>query len=773
MALKIRSTSAPFAAGEIQPGWSIEENTTAHALGASSSSVGGVGFSVANGDNPEFLMNKAVTVYYEDDNKVGETGNNVSGHFDSVAAGTLGTSLTSTNPIGGLSINTNVSPIFNKTNIVFDKKDGNAIGINALGFYPRVNPITGLVNTICSRAPGYGLNQYDFYGNVSPYISQFSGGPSLNNSDKFDFDSLGNIYVLSTGSNVVAKYNASGVFLTSWSSSGLAFQNLVSIKFNPADGYIWTVDRISRVQAYTTAGSFVRTWQTYDNFFTPSSGIGVRCLDIAFSNGLVHAALGSGIFALNPLDGSQVFYTNYSTTGYLNANGPKNIDIDRFGNYVVNNYGRLSVIGQRSSTIIDTDFISATQTSIGIEATAGKGAVVTQEGNYFVVADTNFDGTKTNYEVKSFSGSASSLRAYFYALTNGYSGFTGFDYSGSNPTIAFTGWSDNLWAKINELCSAYSKELVVVNNRVVVRDVGSNAIQVDNILPNPVNNIGANKSGRHIEVVAQNSRVVNNEVVFDYSFDQSRSISAAAGEYNTTNIKTSAWLTSVQNPTPALGALARYPSAGNYFISTQDGTFVPPDVWAKYGGSLQASLGADGFSIDVTVIGPPIDIPSYKGPYSISSKVGSGNSTGISIIGSGIGVNPQTLKIATGADWSSTVEDVAQTINNPFVTSAGIAYDRVPWASTMSNGLSQEIEVAIPLSQVGGLGLVCGSIFTLKKCQWRVTGSTVSNSVVTLRASRYTTVGSHDALYASQTIGTHDAKWGGLTLGDTTVKPLY
>lgn len=1044
MALKIRSTTRPELIGDIKPGWSIQENTTPHAIGDTSSSVGGVSFSARRRADSEFLLNKNVTVYYEGDNQVGGTGNNVSGYFDSVNASSTDVSVTSTNALSALSVEKNMPPVTGGVpltpayrqaagmspsiasagqiqtdssgniyqvatvpqNIIFRyKPDGTYSGISIGGDNAIRN--AGFVVTptgeLYASGPNGSVFRYSINGDYvstidysaqssnqvygialhqsgdillalasevlrfnpgGTFVSRF-GSSGTGNGQFSSFiasiaaDSLGNIFTVdgTQGTPRVQKFNSSGVYQTQWAVPTGLVNALISVdpsnnvyvlgtngsasttykvaKYNNAGALQTTfipntdttggtfaaggIDASSgavvvrgnastssagyKILKYTTAGAFVsefvigqnnpeaiiqssgmtyfnnkfyvsdvyyRKVNVYDErgggylysfggaasvatpglftsaiwsptndsagniyvleratrtvhvfsetgtflrSFTKASGTATNSWNAVVAikigeDGFLYSLEFSGASGATfgrvqkfTTDGTYVSSFGAYGTDAASFNDSRQLDIDANGLVYVynstaikryNNAGTFQLSYPISQVNGSSGYIDIAVDVKGVYVTTSTGGVY-----YFdfatgrSAASPSFGGsvgtrpagisTYSGKVAAQFSDTAAIGRELSYSPTLN----AAFDfyiqsvmpqtilYSGTSPQVLFPGWSDMTWAKLNELCAAYSKEIAVVNDQLVIRDVDTQVLTLDNFAPSPTANLGGDKASRHITIVSQNATQLVSAPIFDYTSDQSRTISAGVNEYSVTNIQTNTWLTSIQPVTPALGRVGIYPAEGQYFITSADDRFITPALWNQYGGAVNVYRSDDGTSVDVAVTGPGQPIADYQTPYTISTLIGNGKSTGISIIGSGVKVAPQALKVATGADWSKVSEDVGQTVNNPFITSPAIAYDRAPWACTVANGLSQTISLSIPLDQIGGLGLVAGSTFIYRNCRWRIIGTTVGNISIGINAARYTTVGNHDALYSGQTIGAHDTRLTLLTLGDSAIKPLY
>lgn len=765
MSLKIRTIGNPDLIGDIQPGWSIDENATPHAIGDGSASVGGVQFSAGRRDDSEFLLNKPVTVYYEPEGTVA-TGNNVTGVFDSVDTSGGSAGVTSTNLLSKLTAETSMRPSFPLTDKLYvtsaPRNNPAEVGDN-----PRFDPVRNMIATI-SRGDGVTIpttgTRIKYYSNSGVLLTwtNLIGGPLIEDyNTPFAIDDTGRFYIYDRANKAILVYTNAGAYVTSWATSTTTNQPSV-IKYNKYDNTIWIVDNLYRVRSFNKAGTVTRTWITYNNLFTASTslGTGVTCNDIAFLPDSVHCALSNGVFAYS-ISGTPLFYSLYPEPESVFA---KSLEFDSYGNYLLYAFGYLYSMAVRGPIL--------SQSALMVASTAARpqrGLAVNEDGHAVVLSLPDISTSGLHI----FSSSPTSVRGYTLAVLDKVLGsVSNVTYSGSNQSVVFPGWTDSTWTKLNELCAATGKEIVLQNDTIIVRDVASANITLDNFVGSPQRS-AEKGSGRHIEIVNQNTSVVSNSPVFDYTVDAGRAISADLNEYNVTNVRLNTWLTSIQSPTPVDGVIGVYTPPGTYMVFSQENFPVPASTWKQYGGSFSATVGADGQSIDFAMRGPSVPIGGYTAPFSISAVLGGSKVTGVSVLGSGVMTNPIPVTVATGADWSIVTQDIAQTINQPFITSLGVLFDRAEFACAASNGGGQVLDITVPTSDIGGLGLTAGSMFQYGKTVWRVRSSKIGNATINIKADSLTSVGQHDSVVPGETIGQHDARLAALTLGDSALKPLY
>lgn len=776
MALKIRNTANPDLIGDIQPGWSIDENATPHVIGDGSASVGGVQFSAGRRDDSEFLLNKAVTAYYEPENTIA-AGNNITGVFDSVDASGPSAGLTSTNLLSTLTAERRVRPVYPLTSEIYSKSFSSQVGTDDIGVHPRLDTTRGMVGFLFGSADintGIVSSAIRFIDPATNLVAAtvVLSGSRYSAAFPYEIDATGRFYLWDNTNKVIQVYSSTGGFVTSWNSSTTDNTNgFTTIKYNQFDNNLWVIDNLSRVRVFSRAGALLRTMTTYDEFFTPAGGVGVRASSVAFTKDYFHVAQSRGVYAYT-YTGTPAFFTLYENIAYASNVGnqdAKQIEIDAYGNYVVNVAGKLFYIGQRTRVMYESPYIA--DISLGIPS-SGRGLAINADGNYVVAfVEVRSPVVTTGYRV--FSGTPVTVRGHIFALLSLFlGGIYNITYSGSAGPAIYPGWEDSVWTKLNEICAATGKEIVLRNDALLVRDVRATTVELTNFVGSPQRS-GEGPTGRHVEVVNQNTSALSASVIFDYRIDPTRTVTADVNERNVTNISVNAWLVSVQNPTPGNGSTGAYPDDGGYFIMASDGQWIPGTVWTQYGGSIVASVGENGTSIDLTVNGPVATIGGYPAPYTIGSVVGTGRATGISLIGSGVGFSPQAIKVATGADWAITSEDVSQTINQPFITDLSTAYERGEFAAAAANGASQTLNATLPTADIGGLGITNGAMFRYDKAWWRIRSSKIGNATISITADLLTTTAQHDAVVTGETIGAHDARLAALTLGDSAIKPLY
>ena len=340
------------------------------------------------------------------------------------------------------------------------------------------------------------------------------------------------------------------------------------------------------------------------------------------------------------------------------------------------------------------------------------------------------------------------------------------------PAIGFNG---NMWEYLQNACAAYNQEIALVDNLITLRDVGSNEIDLTNVVASPAITPSSTFSGKAVDIVYTNAKKVSDAEVYDAYDDDNRIITVKSKEVVQLTVAANAYVSSVL---PPLRKFSLPNADGYYIVSDNTGTPVggtsANTAWEDYGGKVEVSINLDvPGSIDIKVTGPFQEIPAYPGPYKLAYSDGSNDYAAFSVTGRGITNDSETLSLQTAADRTKSKQDVAKTINNPFIDTLEMAYDRGVWASAEAAGPRVALSGNIPASSIEGFGLVAGSLIRYNDSQYRVTDATIGNLGVSFNAVRYVTVEEFDALWDGKTVSYHDGVWYGFDSQDQTIIPFY
>ena len=724
--------------GPLAPGWSVQEFATPVTIGETAGGTGNVSFSAAARDDSLFVVNNDITT-------TEETLGSISGVVKSVSQTGL-----------------NVSVTHNNTLAIFDATK-NIPALGAGGIYSAMdlcNQLSGRQNLIKDY-----VEVVEEVEVITPRTGRFYslGGHSAG---------------FNSNSELVSAETVNGSYTDYNPNDGKYYLNY----FRQQYGIIWA-------SAFNIVNNKIWATQVTGDAFSNSPGEPTS--RIAFKTLLNGGNLSWGFSGL-PDD---------SNTGTGQTIG---FSIDYVSNTfsIGGNYrdgGILQSFGQTfdMNTLLDKD----AELAVFIEYTRPHGDVtdfiytvkVCNTSNYSVVGiltETISGSTPSIFNTNwGMTGNVRSIyREQGKDLTNWVAEYELEETYLVTGNVAIDGPvaaqnSTNMWEYLQNACSAYGYELSVVNDQIVVRDIGSYAIDITN---KTVPTISPNMTlgGRNVEVAFTNAASIVNTEIYNAYNDNNRVLSVKADEQVTTTLEISGTPAIVNLPTPSKSARS---GIGEYALCESDGSPIPYDLWSNAGGRVDVMINqTNPNAIDVVLTGPSSTwydaglggtpfggtTPLYAGPYKIAYSSGGTDYAALSITATGVRTKPQVLKIRTAADDLKVAQDIAKTINNPFISTKQMAYDRGEWAIVEASGPKVTLSGSIPVSSVQGFGLVAGSLIHYRDSIYRITDATIGNLVVNFTASRHVTVDDFDLVWDGKTVGSHDTMWLGYDTADQVIAPL-
>jgi hypothetical protein len=534
------------------------------------------------------------------------------------------------------------------------------------------------------------------FGSAGSGNGQFSGfydpsGIAIDGSD--------NLYVGDSGNYRVQKFNSSLAYVDDWGSTGSGDGEFTGAGFGialamdslgrvlAADTYpVLGAVSLVRIQAFSDTGTFI------DHFFTPFPAT------VPYAGKTLAVAPDGLIYLL--------------TARYTSASGRIyrfNIDYNLDGLFA--SYG--SDDGQISHA---------------------SGLGVAPDGRVFV-------SEYINDQVIAFTaggGFTQPLSTYFQQYVDLCLTGHVIDYAASSdPNVIYQGWTDNVWTKLNELCAATGTELAVVGGIITIRDVGITEVDPELFTGGSIA-VDTVNLARAVDIVYQNVDYGDGVVMYDAFEDDNRIFQISAGKAETFTLVTNSYPVVVNSPVPTDDFLI---SAGQYHVTGADDLPVVAQEWLDYGGSVSVALGDNPNEIDVTLTGPTEEIPGVPGPYTLAASDGSSDYATLSITGSGVTTNPQTLHLYTGADPALVTQETQTTITNVHITDEAAAYSRGVWASDLACGPNVTLTGILALEACSGFGLTSGAILPYADSRYRILTTAIVNSDLTITATRHVTAG--------------------------------
>lgn len=707
--------------GELAPGWNVQEYATPLTIGDTAGGTGSVSFSASARDDSLFIINNDIVT-------LDDTLGSIKGVVKTVSQNGLNVSVTH---------NTQLS--------LFDANfDIPALG--AGGIYPAVDLCAQLVgrNNLCLPTAGY------FYS---------LGGHSAG------FDHAGTI-----AKSLIHD------------SSYLAYDNITGkyypVYYREQYGSIWA-------DTFTIINNEIYARHITGDCFSNSPAIPTSRL--AFKTVLTSGVSTSWGFSSFPDDsntgsGADVGFTIDPTTGMLSFGGYYHSGGTRYNfSQNLNLASSLNITQQLAIFIEYTRPVTGNTYTIKITACNTSDYTTTVSITQTITADTSYYNGAW-----SLSGNVQSLYRDQgkYSTSFPIAEYEGVENYTVTGTIAIDGpvpaqTNANVWEYLQQACAAFGREIAIVGTQLVVRDVGAHSVDISNtegpITITPTMTLG----GRNVEIVYSNAHSIVNQELYNARDDSNRIISVKAEETITTTVPISGTPTVVNLPARSLSSTGVI-NAGEYAISDSKGVQVPQRLWSYYGGKVQVVLSTTApNAIDIIVSGPTSTdgvfngtTPAYTSPYKLAYSSGTAEYAALSVTGSGIRTNPQTLKLQTAADPLKTAQDVSKTITNQFIVSKMQAYDRGLNAAIEAAGPKVVISGNVPNTAAASFGMIAGSLIRYRNSIYRVNDATIGNLGISFNASRHVTVAEFDAIWNGHTVGAHDLTWLGYDAADHVIEPF-
>lgn len=814
MGIKIEMTGSGEL-GPLAPGWSVQEYATPVTIGETSGGTGNISFDAAAREDSLFVVNNNITT-------TEETLGSISGVVKSVSQNGLKVSVTHDTQISLFDATKNIpalgagglysaldlcSQLSGRDKLLSQTLDGYFYSMrgHSAGFDNKGNQVEEVIND----------GSYEIYSTqtsrtVSLKCTTTAGSATVKTTNTVGLAvgaTISGNANIPAGRTVASIVDSTTFTLNSGTSvtAGTGIETTFTIAVVPFLYPVFYREYYGRIWADTFAAFGGDVWATHTLGDCFSNNKGIRTSRLAFKTKLNGQNLYFGFEGLpddsNTGSGQSVGISIDYATGIISLGG-----YYRAGG-LRSNYSQISNIAE----VLDIDSELALFIEYTRPAEVGGNYVIsvtvcnTSDYTFSVnitetfIADISYYNTPweiTCGKTINLDGSitTSGIRSIYRHQGNSLGNWIG-EYENAVTFLvedaifidgAVTAQSNkNMWEYLQEACSAYDKELSLVEDVIVVRATGSHSIDISN---STVPTISPNTamSGRSVEVVYSNAESIISQEIYNAKDDNNRVLSVKAGETITTTVEIKGTPAVVNLPvrTSGVGALN---GIGQYSIVDSNGVPVPQETWSKYGGRVDVKLSKTVFNaIDITLTGPYSSdgvfnktiingtdaAELYPSPYKLAFTADGTDYAALSISGSGIRSIPSTLKILTGADPNKVAQDVAKTINNPFIINKEQAYDRGEWAIVNASGPRVSVSLAVPVNNIESFGYGAGALFKYRDSIYRVTEASIGNLNATLSSVRHVTVNDFDTLWSGKTVGSHDTMWAGYDTADQVIAPL-
>lgn len=357
--------------------------------------------------------------------------------------------------------------------------------------------------------------------------------------------------------------------------------------------------------------------------------------------------------------------------------------------------------------------------------------VLTPNTSYpFPVAKMLSDGTKL-----------SGLIGYYLALAGVYK----YSYVAStDPAIVAQGWSGNLWTRLKDLLSAYQREIVVINDVITVRNVGTTTISMENAIAGSVSlTVDSRQSGAFVNINNYNT-VSDSFTVFN-------------------NVGSTDRITFPVGVTSSSISISGFPTglADNPTFSIRDSTGL--DVTnALTSAGMTTSFYVNKLSPGALFYTVSIPAGVGTGPFELYNA----NFTGY-----GISVNPIQYTIPTGGDAAKTFSENVKDIDNIFIDGLNRMYNAVNRYSADAAGGVGVLNFTLPATDLSTYAIP-GYLVPFKESIYRIVSVDINASTARITARHFVTTEAFDSNVSGKTTGQFDAFWAPNDSLDVKIKPL-
>lgn len=211
---------------------------------------------------------------------------------------------------------------------------------------------------------------------------------------------------------------------------------------------------------------------------------------------------------------------------------------------------------------------------------------------------------------------------------------------------------------------------------------------------------------------------------------------------------------------------------GQYYVTGQNGVAVTPNAWDEFGGKVSVAIGTIPGTMDLVINGPMFDIPGVPGPYILGYVNGETKIAAFTVAGIGVVTDPETVRLGTGANPANTTNDVATSLDSPFISNRTAMYDASSWMTVDGAGPIITLTATVGTHQLAGFGLTPGALIRYQDSIYRVSSVNIGSAETTINAKWYVVANELDNRWSGQTAGEFDTAWSGYLAGDIQVAPL-
>jgi hypothetical protein len=336
---------------------------------------------------------------------------------------------------------------------------------------------------------------------------------------------------------------------------------------------------------------------------------------------------------------------------------------------------------------------------------------------------------------------------------------------------SYPGWNGNVWEMIKNALTAEQLELYTEGTTVGVREIRSTTTSIQNV-SDLQESVGDNTAAKYVDVAYYNNTYVSTKEIYPIPGEEPTIYQVGAGETIEFDLTLNTYLSAVNQPVCVdwVEADANYydGTAGVYSIAGNDNLPYLAEQWIDGGGSVEVSLTDDPSVLHVVITGAR---DGTYAPYRIAMSSGNFYNS-LRITGTGTQTLRQTVRIASGADPNLALDDAADEIDNPFISTLSQAINIGARAAAEYTGVSQSLTGDAGLYDLD-FGTAPGARILQSGANFRVSNVTYLPDGVNITATADTTLEDLENVWEpSDTLGMLETEWSGRTLKEWMLRPL-
>jgi hypothetical protein len=328
--------------------------------------------------------------------------------------------------------------------------------------------------------------------------------------------------------------------------------------------------------------------------------------------------------------------------------------------------------------------------------------------------------------------------------------------------VAYPAWSGDVWDYLKQMGTAVGGQIGTERGLVCLREPRRHVIPIDKSVQF-TQNVDIQNVALNIDIVNQNNQWMSDKLVFAAT----SAIRIESGAIEETRFTTLHSLVGVNNPV-CVAAISPKPytsGTGQYVVCDADNKTIDPAWWNLSGGKVTVRIDeSDPHTIIYTVKAANSDT-THKSPFRLTEYIGDTDVPALFITGDGVFVDPQIVRIPTGASAAITSNVASSLINNIFISDISQAYDRGIISAQVAAGPIVTIRGTIPYDPDGQgqeFGKIVGARIRALDGIYRVIQASYTKSAITITAVMDMTFDDLVDLFAV-TFNEFNATYAGLT----------